>query len=128
MNERKINSLRNLLRTLKSFLSEEELKRYKKSVSFVHVPIELLEQLNDHSRMLKECSWFSDLFRLADKTKIVDFHNYCDEKIKDVGDGLPDIPEILKEDYWQAIIAKAYTLTKYLEPIILEKISSLDIN
>lgn len=125
MNKLKINSLSNFLRTLKYFASKKEQERYKAAVPFVHIPIEILEQLSNHARMLRECSWFSVLFTNEEVEKITKFDKYCFDETEIYDDDFPDVPEIFEEENWQTIVSKASSLFEEFQPIIETKIKEL---
>jgi hypothetical protein len=94
------NSLENLARTLRDLSSLDRQLKYKAAVPFVHVPVELIAQWDNHARMSREVSWFRELFTQQELDAMAQFH----EAVEDIGTAqegdLPDVPEILTDARW----------------------------
>lgn len=91
----------NLMRTLEDLASFERQEKYKKAVPFVHIPIELNEQLAQFTERGVDTSWYihvvptskhkSALLEL-DGLIAVHFEMY------DL-----DVPEVFETDTWQSV-------------------------
>ena len=112
----KLNTLNDLREVLLDFSSIEEQQKYKDSVPYVHIPIEIIEQLSDQERMLRECLWYRELFTQEGATKIINFYKFCSKKTKKFSENFPDVPEIFTDKDWQEIMSKASSLYAELEP------------
>lgn len=114
----KINTLSALEEIITKLSSKEEQLIYKSSVPFVHIPLELMEQLDNQARMLQECAWYFDLFDEKDRDQIVEFYSNCNRKMSMFGDVWPDIPEIFETETWKNIMQDAVDLNSDLTPKI----------
>lgn len=99
--ELKNNLKRNLERTLRNLSSYDEQLRYKASVPFVHVPIELLEQWADHRRMLGELSWYQALFLSPQKAAFARLNDVIVAHTRRFASS--DVPEILQDEAWEEV-------------------------
>lgn len=114
MNERQINALHNLARTLADLASEERQRRYKAQVPFVHIPIELMAQCDAHESYLEKewfLEWFDDDEVDALRLLFVAVDTYyfarC-ERCLDVDTGVLDDPA------WRAVMAQSAQLLERL--------------
>lgn len=64
------NVVDQLHKTLADFASEERQTSYKEQVPFVHVPVELLAQWDNDSRLVREADWFRALFTEAERAAL----------------------------------------------------------
>ena len=109
------NSIKNFKETLECLSSQDEQVAYKKNVPFVHVPVELFAQWEDHIRMIKEVSWFGRLFSEREKEAVLVLDEEIKKFILKSGNSIPDISEILKNDDWNDICVHAESVIKKLE-------------
>lgn len=108
------NTLAHLHRTLADLSAADRQISYKRAVPFVHVPIELLEQWSGNARMLRECSWFRELFDQKAAAAMREFDRLVELHDESLGEPTPDIPEILALPAWQAIMAAAADLLRVI--------------
>jgi hypothetical protein len=96
-----INTKDQLLETLDCLANNEKQKRYKDSVPFVHIPIELLEQWSNYPRFInEERNWFIELFTPSQLSRILEFDKEVERFSQEREDDLEDVPDILKDDLW----------------------------
>ena len=108
------NSIDHLLGTLEDWASAERQISYKKAVPFVHVPIELLAQWDNHNRMLREVDLFRAIFTERELAKLFAFNATVERYCKARGDHYADVPEILADQEWQKLTQAAAELVKSL--------------
>lgn len=108
------NCLSDFENTLFWLSSAEEQIRYQGFVEFVHVPIELIAQWDNHFRMIVEVKWFSDLFSQLEKENIFKFNlimnDFCDVDYK----LLDDLEDYLASNSWKNIISESTLLSEKL--------------
>jgi hypothetical protein len=104
------NSLSKLQRTLRDLAEVDRQHAYKAAVPFVNVPTELLEQWSDHSRLLREQSWFRALFTPHQQDALAKFDAEVTSLSTGLGESTPDVPEILALPAWREIMTAASRL------------------
>lgn len=113
------NVWKNLKSTVSYFASVEEQRNYKKSVSFVHIPFELLAQWDEYSDLTKDRQkWFIDMLPMGVEEEILRFdasvEAFC-ASIENIDDNLPDIPKILELEGWNDLMVAAERLKNVLD-------------
>lgn len=94
-----------MLGILETMSSAEDLVKYKASVPFVHVPLEVLDQWS--AAFGSEYKWFYDTYT---KAEIESFKRIDDQissfvaAFQEEDCGLPDVPEVLRNDKWLAVM------------------------
>ena len=107
------NRFQQLVGTLEDLADFDAQRRYKRSVPFVHVPIELAEQWYGYVRLLDgRVEWFLELFAPNELAAIRKF-DLLFQKI-DMGGGFPDVEEVFKREDWVAVSAAAKILLSVL--------------
>ncbi len=89
------------------FMSKDEQRRFKESVPHVHVPIELLEELSDHARVLQEARRYNEPLGPDEVEQIMGFYPTCPERMAAFDEDIPDIRNALECDQWNAVITQA---------------------
>jgi hypothetical protein len=106
------NSLANLKSTLMDLGSDEQQRRYKESVPFVHVPIELAAQCAAYTHQLGQ-AWYRKLFD-ADEVRALSGLFAMVRAYVQV-DTVPDVDEgILDDPAWRSMMATARSLHERL--------------
>jgi hypothetical protein len=105
--------LAHLHRTLQDFSSAERQLAYKRSVPFVHVPVELLEQWEGFARQLRNLPWLRSLFT-PDQAKALDAFDAIIRTTVRPNTRLPDVPEVLSVEAWQSLMSAAGELVSLL--------------
>ncbi len=107
------NTFQQLVGTLEDLADFDAQRRYKRSVPFVHVPIELAEQWYDYVRLIDgRIEWFLELFAPNELAAIRKF-DLLFQKV-DMGGGFPDVEEVFKREDWVAVSAAAKILLSVL--------------
>lgn len=100
------NTKRNLIMTLTYLSSKEEQVKYNKTVPYVHIPEELIEQWL--SGFLPEQEWFREIFT---KEEFVTLSMFNEEFLKAQKflekEDYPNVPEIFEFEVWNNLMAKA---------------------
>ena len=122
----KLNTVNDLKEVIVDFSSADEQRQYKSSVPYVHIPIEIIEQLSDQVRMLDECKWYAELYEISEIDKLKDFYQFCKKETKKYGKQFPDVPEILSTKIWQDVMSEAQTLRSDLLPKIEKLVNSFN--
>lgn len=99
--ELKRNLKRNLEGTLRDLSSFDEQRRYKSSVPFVHVPIELLEQWADHRRMLRELSWYQAMYSSPERAAFAKLDEVIVANARRFR--TRDVPEVFQDAAWEEV-------------------------
>lgn len=108
MTELEHNSLAHLERTLADLGSQARQRRYKDSVPFVHVPIELAEQCAAYAHLLG-MDWYRALFDTDEIDALGAFFAKVRGSVQ--RDELADVDEGLLEDpAWREVMAAARSL------------------
>ena len=108
------NSLAQLGHTLQDFSTLDRQRQYKSAVPFVHVPIELIAQWDNHARMVREVAWFAILFSADELEAIASFDALVNDAWLKMGPQLPDVPEILEDARWIQLSRDAGALARRL--------------
>lgn len=107
MTELQKNYKTNVIDFLKCISSQEEQLLYKKNVPFVHIPKELIAQWDGEEVFVKNEQWFKDIWSEDQWNVLEDFEKQFEDRLKKFPKNIPDIPEILNEQYWKEIIELA---------------------
>ena len=111
LSELQKNSRTNLLRMIRDIASSERQREYKDKVPFVHVPIELLAQWDGYSRLIHEKrAWFVDIFTQDELSALIMFDVAVRDYERASDNDIKDVPEILQDEDWLALVARAKKL------------------
>lgn len=104
--EQKLNSKNNLFQTLETMSSIEEQINYKKAVSFVHIPHELICQWD--GAFMSEQRWFREIWTNDEWNSLNDFDKEFRTLYRKIPNiEFPDIPEVLENKTWVRIMKSA---------------------
>ena len=107
------NIFSHLLMTLDSFSNQENQKKYKEKVPFVHIPIELLAEWDEYHRLTSEKrDWFIVMFSEYEIEQMGRFEKYLMPIYK--MRRIPDVPEIFNNRSWQIAMKEAKALHSLL--------------
>ena len=106
------NALGALFRTINDLADIERQRAYKNAVPFVDVPAELLQQWFGHSRLLRDVTWFRELFTMEETKALEVFGELVDAKFPPGGPPLPDVPEIHMNPFWGEVMMDAHPSLK----------------
>lgn len=106
MNDLQANTKENLLNTLKYFTAAEEQRRYKSSVPFVHVPNEIVAQWDSYRRV-RDKDWYIQIWEPAELEALDNFGKILDNFLGKCEGKLNDVPEILENLGWIAVMEAA---------------------
>lgn len=103
------NSRQNMLDTLADFSCVDRQRKYAAAVPYVHVPIELSCQWEQHSSLLNEQPWFRDSLTPSELSAALlfdtEFNVFCDT----LGHDLPDFDVLWTDPRWAQIGIAAET-------------------
>lgn len=112
--ELKKNSRIHLLETLRYFSFADEQRRYERAVPFVHIPIELAAQWDNHSHLLHTQTWFKSLFSQDEYDALTAFDFKAKDCFAKFGRRLPELHAILEDAKWQQLGVDASVLLMVL--------------
>ena len=109
------NTIDRLFDVLENLEDPAKQLRYKKTVPFVHVPIELFNQWETFPRLVQEQrDWFVSICSAEQLASITDFDRHVQAFVQLKNDDIPDVPEVLGDEDWKTLGQSAGQLRKQL--------------
>lgn len=113
MTELQTNTRNHVVDTLQVFASSDRQRRYKDAVTFVHIPQELLAQWGSY-RELRSSEWYIKIWDELELENLDNFDFKLRQVLKDLGENIADVPEILENQTWIEIMKGADECLKSL--------------
>ena len=108
------NSRRNMLDTLLCLSCRDRQREYRDAVPYVHVPVELACQWDQHSSLLHEQQWFRDSLTPTELEIALEFDSFFSSFCDHFDSDLPDFNELWDDPRWADIgLAAAKTLEAF---------------
>lgn len=100
--------------TLADLSCAERQRKYTEAVPYVHVPIELACQWDQHSSLMREQPWFRDSLAPAELAAALEFDSEFNAFCDSFGRDLPDFDQLWADPRWAVIgLAASKTLEAF---------------